>query len=257
MFFILSKVYFYLTQPLFWLIVVCFWGIRTKNEMRRKRLIKGCFWGVVIMSNPLLINTVYRAWEVKPVAVEEIRDTFDVGIVLGGFTNIGVRKEDTRLQFGKSANRLTDALYLYKRGLIRKILISGGDGEIFKKGVSEADNAKDFILTMGVRDTDLLLETKSRNTRENAMFTKALLVDSSGVQPKCLLITSAFHFRRAGACFKKVGLLCTAYPSNFIGADFRWDAQTIISPDDDCLWKWQYILKEWIGYLVYSIEGYI
>ena len=212
---------------------------------------------MVLTSSPLLINRVFRMWEGESVPISAINKVYDVGVVLGGFSNGGVTKDIGRLQFSNPANRLTDALYLYKTGRIHKILISGGEGGLFKLGLSEAQVCKDFCLVMGVRDTDLLLETQSRNTNENALFTKAFLAKAGLAQAKCLLITSAFHIRRATGCFRKRGVDVEPFPVQFIGEKFKWDAQNIFSPDDECLWEWQSLLKEWIGSIVYWVAGYI
>ncbi len=256
MFFFFSKALFSLTQPLFWLLALLLWAYRTRSQERRKTLLKIAFWSILLASNPLILNTVCRAWESAPTSIDSIKDTFDVCVVLGGFSNMAVLKNDSRLQLGVAANRLTDALYLYKKGKVKKILISGGSDELVGEQRSEAVQAKDFILAMGVRDADLILEDRSRNTHENALFTRQKLRSVSPF-PSILLITSAFHMKRAVACFKKEEIPVYTFPAHFMGAYFQWTPRMIIKPDDDFLWKWQFLIKEWIGCVVYKIRGYI
>ncbi|NJN34334.1 MAG: YdcF family protein [Saprospiraceae bacterium] len=83
------------------------------------------------------------------------------------------------------------------------------------KEVSEAAMTLPFLKTLGMPDSDIVLETKSRNTRENAILTKVILDKMGFGQARCLLITSAFHVPRASAIFKKVGIRFSVFPAHF------------------------------------------
>ena len=124
-------------------------------------------------------------------------------------------------------------------------------------GLSYALKVAPFLLEMGVRQEDILLESNSRNTHENALFSKQFIDSLQLNAPKLLLITSASHMPRSMACFRKVGLKVQAFPAHFVGEKPSWKADYWLTPDSKAFMNWESIIKEWIGYVVYSLQGYI
>ena len=110
---------------------------------------------------------------------------------------------------------------------------------------------------MGVRQEDILLENASRNTYENALFSKQLLDNQHFTNPKTLLITSAYHTPRALGCFKKEGFDVQPFPAHFIGEKPSWRTSSWLTPESRSFSNWETILKEWVGYVVYRLKGYI
>ncbi|MBL7816760.1 MAG: YdcF family protein [Saprospiraceae bacterium] len=256
MFFILSKLLYFILQPLNWLIGLPIFAILTKNARRKRRILRGCFALLVIITNPFLGNRVFHAWEAEEVSMSALKDTFDIGIVLGGYTKGGLYPEN-RLHFSTAANRLTDAVQLYKRGYIKKLLISGGDGKLLGKTYPESELAKQFLLDMGVKPEDILVDYQSRNTHENALYSKQLLDKQGLTNGKLLVITSAFHIPRAIGCFKKVGINASPFPAHFIAERLSFEPSAWLTPDPEVLKNWEIVLKEWVGYCVYKLQGYI
>ena len=255
MFFILSKLLAFLIQPTAWLVGLLFWAFLTKNPIKKRRILRGTFFFTVALTNPFLMHQTFRLYETPAVRIDTLRDTFDVGIVLGGFSNFNVT--DDRLNFNEAGNRLVDAVVLYKKGLVRKILITGGDGNLLGKKSPEAEKTEPFLLLMGVRQEDILLENASRNTHENALFSKQLFDNQQLINPKTLLITSAYHIPRALGCFKKVGLNVQPFPAHFTSEKPSWRTSYWLTPESKSFTHWETILKEWVGYVVYRLKGYI
>ena len=256
MFFILSKLLYFLLQPLNWLVGLPIYAILTKNARRKRRLLRGCFALMVLITNPFLGNRVFHAFEADAVSMNEMRDTFDVGIVLGGYTKGGTYAQKDQLQLSTAANRLTDAIQAYKRGFIKKLLISGGDGKLLGESYPESQLAKNFALDMGVKPEDLWVEDNSRNTHENALFSKQLLEKQGFANAKILVFTSSYHIPRALSCFKKVGIQAQPFPTHFIAERLTLQPETWLIPDPDVIKNWESLLKEWIGSVVYKIQGY-
>ena len=256
MFFILSKLLYFILQPLSWLIGLPIFAMLTKNARRKRRILRGAFFILVLITNPFLSNRIFHAWEAEPVKMSALRDTFDVGIVLGGYTKGGTYAND-RLVLAPAANRLIDAIQLYKRGYIKKLLITGGDGRLLGESYPESYWAKNYLLDIGVKPEDILFEDQSRNTHENAAFSKQLLDKQGLTNAKLLLFTSAFHIPRAQACFKKVGLNTQPYPTHFEAEKLTIQPQTWLTPDADLIKNWEMFLKEWVGYAVYKLQGYV
>jgi uncharacterized SAM-binding protein YcdF (DUF218 family) len=256
MFFILSKVLVFIIQPISWLVGLLAWAVFTKNPTKKRRILRGTFFLTVGLTNPFLMNHTFRFYETPAVPMSSLSDTFDVGIVLGGFSNFDATT-DERLNFNSAANRLTDAVVLYKKGIVRKLLISGGDGNLLGQKTPEAEKTEPYLLLMGVRQEDILLENRSRNTYENALFSKELIDSQHVKSDKILMITSAYHTPRALGCFKKVGLKVDPFPANFIGKKPSWKTNYWLKPDAQAFFNWEAIFKEWIGYVVYVLKGYI
>jgi uncharacterized SAM-binding protein YcdF (DUF218 family) len=257
MFFALSKILYLFIKPIVWLVFFIGRALWIKNDLRRRKILRGCLWFVILFTNPFLSNRIFHAWEWPAVPITSVRDTFDVGIVLGGYSDFGGYNYEDRLNFNPAVNRLTDAIVLYKKGLVKKLLISGGDGKLFGEKISEAVATRQFLLDIGIKNEDILTEEKSRNTRENALFTKDLLEKQGINNAKCLLITSAFHMRRSKRCFDKVGLNTTAFPAHFYAARLQSGAETYLVPDKWAFVKWEAFIKECIGYAVYWVQGYV
>ncbi|RFP63741.1 YdcF family protein [Hymenobacter lapidiphilus] len=107
----------------------------------------------------------------------------------------------------------------------------------------------------GVPRQDILLETRSRNTHENALYTKELLAQHPEIK-RTVLITSAFHMRRAEGCFAKVGLQPALFPAGYYSIDRRYTPASLLLPAEEPLRLWGVLLHEMAGYLVYKLLGY-
>ena len=111
--------------------------------------------------------------------------------------------------------------------------------------------SKNFLLNMGVKDEDILLEKNSRNTKENAEYTAILL--GNNISKKSLLITSANHMRRANLCFKKNDFLITCFPTDIINSEIKLSFDYLFLPKVSALETWENLLHELIGYIIYLI----
>jgi len=195
-------------------------------------------------------------WEPEYKDFGEIKN-YEIGIVLTGVTNLSKTAFD-RTFFNKGADRITHALQLYRMGKIKKILISGGQGLNPTNPNSEALLLKNFLLMTGVPESDVMIEDQSKNTAQNAQFSKEFLMKSGiSLNQEFLLITSAFHMVRATKCFTKAGLQTAAFPTDYYSIDTKYDIPTLFYPDPYSIFKWHILSKEWIGLSVYKLVGYI
>ncbi len=213
----------------------------------------------LFLSNDYISNRAIYYWEAKTISVKDIEAPYDIGILLSGYAkNTGYLLEDDHFfQLGESANRLTQTIELYKLGKIKKILISGGAAYLLQKSVSESENTKRFLRRLGIPASDILIETKSRNTYENALYTKELL-EAKGIEKnqRLLLITSAFHIPRAEKCFKKVNLEVVPFSVDFQAHPLDFHPEYFI-PSTSGIDNWQLLIKEWVGIVVYKMRGYL
>lgn len=252
MFFFLSKILFFLLLPITWVVVLLTYAWLTKRNDRR-RLAGGLALLLLLLgSNSFLINEAFLGWEKEPVPVEQV-GSYDAGIILTGFTSLEKSPHD-RVYTNKGSDRFLHTLMLYKTGHIRKIIVSGGLGMLRKIRHSEAAEVKTLLLLSGVPEEDILLEDKSHNTYENAQFTRKLLQQHPELK-RVVLITSAFHMRRASACFTKAGIAHLAFPADFYSSD-RLARFEYLFPSAEALAGWSRLLHEIGGFLIYKISGY-
>ena len=176
---------------------------------------------------------------------------YSSAIILGGFSSEG--PEGHSGHFNGSADRFLQGLKLWKQGRTGTLLISGGNGNLQKSNFIEANFAVDQLKQFGVPDSVILLETNSKNTLENARFSKELLKKRELPGPY-LLITSAFHMRRAMKTFQSAGIDVIAYPCDFQAGVVRLKYDDFI-PKAEILSMWGMYIKEMIGSVVYWIKS--
>lgn len=224
-----------------------------KKEKRRKRALVTTAALLLLFTNPFMSNEAWLLWERKPKPIATL-PTYDAAIILTGLTGMDKSPHD-RVYTNKGTDRVLHTLQLYKLGKVQHIIISGGNGSLKEKITTEAESLRQLLVQAGVPDSVILMEDKSRNTYENARFTKQLLSQHPDLK-KLLLVTSAFHMRRAEACFKKAGVVADTYPADFYTHDRAWDLDKLLLPQEVVLFHWQKLLHEMAGFVVYKVVGY-
>ena len=199
-------------------------------------------------TNGFIVDEFARLWEVPR---NKINTTFDVGIMLGGISDYDAIKKS--YNFNKHADRLMYTEQLYRKGIIKKILLSGGNGMLINNGYIESKALHQYLLENNIPDRDILIETKSRNTNENA-FNSASILKKEFTNGSFLLITSASHMRRAQYCFEKYGIHTTSFPTDNTTSYRSTGYEYILFPRVEALEKWESLIHEWIGYIVYRIK---
>ncbi|WP_066838629.1 YdcF family protein [Rufibacter ruber] len=253
MFFVLSKTLQYLVMPLLWIVALLGFGLISKKQARNRKALWLAVAALLFFTNPFLINEVWLAWEPEPVLMQEVPH-YDAAVVLTGVTR-GDKSPHDRTHYGEGSERILDAIQLYKMGKVRKIIISGGSGSLQEVVNTEAHDLQQTALYAGVPAQDILLEEQSRNTRENARFTKELVQQQPRLQ-RLLLLTSAFHMRRAAGCFAKAGLAVATFPVDFQTHDRSFTPDDLLVPSAEALYKWEKIIHEWVGVITYKLLGY-
>jgi uncharacterized SAM-binding protein YcdF (DUF218 family) len=256
MFFILSKLLYFIIQPINWVLGLMLFALCSKNKNRKR---KALVWAIILgflFTNRFIVNQVYKIYETKTITADEITEPYDIGILLGGYSNFHILPRHDRHNFSHRGNRFLNTLELYKKGKVKKLLLSGGSGAILHQEDSEAEMMVDFLKNIGIPESDIIVEEKSRNTWENAYFTRQLL-EEKYPDASCLLITSAWHMPRSMGCFRKAGVEFTPYSVDFITERDRWAPEYSFLPDRNGFYYWEVLIKEWVGYLAYAVKGYL
>ncbi|WP_183576253.1 YdcF family protein [Mucilaginibacter sp. X5P1] len=244
MYFILSKVLLFLLFPLLWVFALIITGLVTKNRKRKKRLFIASVVLLLLLSNSFLFNEFAKWWGYQPYS--DSKKIYSCAIVLGGFSSAD---KNGNGYFNESADRFIQGVRLLETGKVKRILITGGNGNLIPGNYREGTWTKTQLKDLNIPDSSILIESNSRNTIENADFSKRILQENH-VQPPCLLVTSDFHMRRSMMIFKKHGLNVVAYPCNYMAGRGNVSITSFIIPDADALAGWSVYLKEVVGYVV-------
>ena len=239
MFFIFSKVLYLFILPLTWILALFIASFIIKKPKLKRRLLVTAVVLLFVFSNPFLFNNVARLWDIYPV---KLKGPYSCVIVLGGFASEGPSGSG---HFNGACDRFLEGLKLMDTHQASHILISGGNGGLIPDSFKEADWVKSQLKLFNVPDSCVLTEDKSRNTIENAAFSKIIL-EKKHLKPPYLLVTSAFHMRRSIGIFKKDSIAITPFPCDFTAGSARFSPDNFI-PDADILGSWNIYIKEFIG----------
>ncbi|MDC0257366.1 YdcF family protein [Crocinitomicaceae bacterium] len=255
MFFFFSKMLLFLLSPFFWLMLSIGLYIFWKNP-RWKKILKWTSVGIFLFfSNSVIFSLFCGMWEYPGIKQTQLKQ-HDVAIVLGGMSEYN--NDLDVLSIRRPGDRIFQAVTLYKKGKVKKILISGDSGHLGDRGLHEARQMKEILIGWDIPENDIITEEKSTNTHQNAQNTCKLLRRSYPEFKSFVLITSGIHMRRAMGCFQKEGLNVTPYSTDLYTnqtRNFYWDQYLI--PNVGNFPIWQDLLKEMVGYAIYDIAGYI
>jgi uncharacterized SAM-binding protein YcdF (DUF218 family) len=219
-----------------------------KNPKLKKRLYITVILIFLIFGNRFIYNKLVMAWQPKPANLSQ---HYEAGIVLGGFTNFD--KHNIGFLNG-SSDRFIETEKLYRQGIIKKIIVSGGSGSLDQSKPKEAGFVREQFMEQGIPATDIYFENESRNTFENAKNCK-LILDSLHLKGPVVLITSAMHMPRALNIFRKTGYEIIPYPSNYEEIDIKFSIEDYFIPDLYTLSSWQKFLKEIVGSTIFKLTG--
>ena len=156
--------------------------------------------------------------------------------------------------------------FLFHKGYAPLIVNSGGWVSVYWESAdrSEAADMQKLLKMLGVSEDKVLLETRSQNTRENALFTAELLEDTD--INEIILVTTARHMPRAKAVFEKEGFEVIPAPTDYfvtgapditngnMGKNFRL---INLPPKVKFLVVTTESLKEYVGLAYYQLRGWV
>ena len=256
MFFVLSKIFGFLVQRLnFALILLAISLMATLIGWRRSAVVAAVFSFLVLAlsawtsAGALLLNPLEERFPRPP-------DTTEVAgiVVLGGGFEGAINLVRGGYDLNSGGDRFVETAVLALRYPQAKVVISGGSGALILEGEGDADTAPRMLEALGVARDRLILENRSRNTYENAVFTRELVRPQLG--ETWLLVTSAFHMPRSMALFRKADFALVPWP-----VDYRTSGEEGVGlfRDNaaDSIQNTTLAIREWIGLLAYWLSGRI
>jgi uncharacterized SAM-binding protein YcdF (DUF218 family) len=173
-------------------------------------------------------------------------------IVLGGAIGPELSAARHTPDLNESAERITATAALARQFPQARIVYSGGNARLVLTGGIEADYAIELLESLGVDRARIVAERQSRNTIENAAFSKQFVEPKPG--ERWLLVTSAYHMPRAIGVFRRVGFPVEAYP-----VDWRTRGPIdLVLPFESVtagLRRTDTAVHEWIGLVAYRLTG--
>jgi len=204
-----------------------------------------CAWSPLgkLLLYPL--ETRFPAWDASNGAPDGI-------IVLGGPIDADLSVAHGTAVLSAAGDRIVATAALAHRYPRTRVLYTGGSANLLSNDAKEADFAADLFENLGIARSRLVMERSSRNTLENAEFSKALVNPKPG--ERWLMVTSAFHMPRAVGLFRRAGFAVEAYPVDWKlgrGAELF----TFFNLAGDGLSRTDTAVREWMGLFAYWAAG--
>jgi len=175
-------------------------------------------------------------------------------IVLGGPVDPDLSLAHHTPVVTSAPDRIIVAAALAHRYPNARLVYTGGSARLISNDAKEADYASGIFESLGIAKSRLITERLSRNTAENAEFTKAILNPKAG--ERWLLVTSAFHMPRSIGLFRKAGFAVEPYPVDWRIGD-RDDFFGLHNAAGEGLGRTDTAVREWSGLLAYRLSGRI
>jgi uncharacterized SAM-binding protein YcdF (DUF218 family) len=222
---------------------------------RRKRLGWALVIGVATFLGLTLIFPLDR-WLAQPLEDRFPRPSWpahvDGIVVLGGgengaiFSARGVQAPDP------AEGRLIAGADLARRYPDAKLIFSGGTAALAQGTLAEADIARAIFAEMGIPQSRVIAERRSRNTWEDLLYSKQI------AKPRpaevWLLVTSALHLPRAMGVAAKLHWRVTPWAADYMttgrAEDESWNESLAVR-----LEKLELVAHEWAGLAVYRLTG--
>ena len=255
MFFIFSKIFIFFLDPLNLLLIsfLLFIFITVRAKKNRVWLTPWfVFFWFVLLYKPLpefLVKNIEDPF----IYQEKVFLELDGVIVLGGGTGSGkVAKDRNDYSLGGGSERLFKGLEFIRKKPEGTIIFTGFSGNLFHEGLSEDEIIEKLIKALNIDSTNIVFERRSRNTFENAIYTKEIIGD---LKIKTWgIVTSASHMKRALATFNAQSSEISFEP---IPVDFQTKNSIYWGPGNiqSSLDFWRIYMHETIGYWAYKLTG--
>lgn len=251
--FVLSKLFGLLSSPanlLFLLLaLLCLLGFTRWKAWQRPLLVALVGGLAVVAAMP------WQAILVQPLEnrypAPSLPQRVDGVIVLGGALDPVVSAARDQVAANGAVERVNALIRLGRHYPLARLVFTGGSGSVTTPDKKEAPVARRYLQELGFDTDGIVFEDQSRNTRENAVYTKQLMAPKSG--EVWLLVTSATHMPRSMGVFAAVDWPVIAYPVDYLttgeGGGFGFDLGTAFSNIGNGL-------HEWLGLLYYRARGW-
>jgi uncharacterized SAM-binding protein YcdF (DUF218 family) len=257
MFYAISKIAWFVLQPSSILVGLMLTGLLL--SMRgAMRIGHRCLWsglaGLLVAGLSPVSDLLVAPLEARFSRPSLTRGTVAGIVILGGAEDPRSGSPRELMALGEAGERLTEAVALARAHPQARVVFSGGSDEVWRSKTPEAQSAGKLLVALGLEPARLILEDKSRNTVENAQFSKAAVTPKAG--DTWLLVTSASHMPRAMGTFRAAGFDVQPWPVDYRSPE-TFDPFRFHSNIGEGLRRVDSATKEYIGLTVYRLTGKI
>lgn len=250
--FVIQKAIWFLILPPASLVLIILVGLflSRKRRLLGKILIFSGAALLYVLSIPHVADRILRPLErsAHPVTTENI--SVDAIVVLGGGSVDLQWLGADPVPNAETSARLLEGIMLARR-LGIPLVLSMGNGEPFATKVNDADTMAETAFSLGIPRKQVLIENVSRNTLENSHAVRKLIRGD-----RIVLVTSAYHMKRAKAMFIKQGFSVVGAPVYFLAQTRKFSPVSLI-PLASALSQSATGIAEWVSIFWWGIRGEI
>ena len=208
--FLLSKFLPLVFSPLGIVLILLFlFIIRRKNKF-----IYSVYLLLIVFSNGIISNGLWRLLEYPWQRLDYSEVDYAEGIVVLS-NGRHLPPGNSKIIEWHDSDRFFAGINLYKANKSSKLIFTGGINPLSSALPPEGDIYIQEALELGIPKEDLFTTTPVMNTNQEAKAIKKLLSDQIITSKKIILVTSAFHMKRAKRLFEREGIIVLPYPVDF------------------------------------------
>ena len=176
-------------------------------------------------------------------------------VVLGGMRQLTQNIQD-EVEW-KDPDRFFAGVRLYKEGKGKRLIFTDGYNPFFGNTITEGTLNKKDAIWMGVPINAIMVTDKANNTFQESEALRKLFIKKNFLSDEIILITSAFHMKRAKKLFERMGFIVLEFPVDFLQ---KCSNKKLINniycliPRVKSLTNSSIALREIIGRLIYKIN---
>jgi uncharacterized SAM-binding protein YcdF (DUF218 family) len=227
------------------------WPIR--REARGTPLLVAAMAGLLAISTPAIAYLAIGSLEWQYAPQNDLPTSAEAIVVLSGYA-LPADSARPEAQLGyDSIYRCLHAARLYRQRPC-PVFVCGGLVDPSARMPPLAHQMRDFLVQLGVRPTDLVVEDRSTTTYENARECQRLLQRRR--LGHIVLVTEALHMPRAARSFHACGIELTPSGCDYKASQFEWSVSSLL-PSPDAAGGLQEAVHEWLGLGWYALRGRI
>lgn len=202
-----------------------------------------------VFSTPLFSNYVLKKVEgdYEFIDMNSIKEAHAI-VVLSGMMRINEEGKKIAVEWG-DIDCFFAGLELYHANKSKRLVFTGGTSAYNKTLTTEGDLLKNYALLYGIHEDAILVTKNVSNTFDESVAVSELI----GKNKTILLVTSAFHMKRAKQLFEKQGFTVDGYKVDFKTPPALTYNLIDFIPSAGALFKLEIALRELLGQLYYSI----
>lgn len=253
MFFYPAKALWFLLQPssvMLMALVGAFWLVPI--GLKRARWLIGGALAIGLAGWSPLANLLFLSLEQRFERANLNTAPVTGFIILGGGEEAVIALARHAHALNDEGERLSEAVALARLLPQARVVFTGGTAAVLPGIETEAQASRDMLISMGVAASRITTEGRSRDTYENALFSKQMLNPQPG--ERWLVITSGWHMPRAMGVFRAINFPVEPWPVDYKTAGWQ-DALHFHRSPADGLKRLEIITKEYIGLVAYWLTG--